>query len=93
MLQWRHRGDDDDVLQETSEHAFEELFAAAYVALDQIWLDTKASYMQFSQVLKCVVVRVELACTHLWSCRETQGRVEQALVNASVSEFISLQFS
>lgn len=44
----------DASLQETSEHAFEELYCAAYVALDQIWLDTKASYMQFPQVLKYV---------------------------------------
>ena len=55
-LQWRHHDDDDDDMQETSEHAFEELFAAAYVVLDQIWFDTQAWYVQFPQVLRCVVV-------------------------------------
>ncbi len=38
--------------QGDSEHAFEEVFAAAYVAVDRAWLDTKASYMQFPQVLR-----------------------------------------
>lgn len=41
--------------------AFEEVYCAAFDLLDRVWLDKKASYMEFNQVLKEVKERVAQA--------------------------------
>lgn len=42
-----------------SDTAFEELFVACYLLLDDTWLEMKASYMDFPLVLKAVRQRLE----------------------------------
>lgn len=42
-----------------SDNAFEEVFVSTYELLDRLWLDTKASYMEFPGVLKSTRERLE----------------------------------
>lgn len=56
--------------------AFLELYCTAFVLLDSVWLDMKASYMQFPQVLKVVRDSMERA---LAAQPATVGDVRQRL--------------
>eukprot|EP00798_Chlamydomonas_sp_ICE-L_P013471 gene13471-19330_t len=48
-------------LLETEHDAFERLHIMTFELLDRVWLERKASYMQFNEVLKAVRARVEAA--------------------------------
>lgn len=48
-------------LLKDSDVAFEEVYCVAYALLDKVWLEQKATYMQFNAVLKEVRSRMEAA--------------------------------
>jgi len=49
------------LMQQEGDVAFEELYCTAFCLLDQVWLEQKASYMEFNQVMKAVKARLDQA--------------------------------
>jgi len=63
-------------LMSTDERAFEELSVATFELLDQVWLQQRAGYMQFNQVMKDVRSKVEAALlTHPHTLEELRSKL------------------
>lgn len=67
------------------------LFAETMVSLDAVWLERRASYMQFPEVLKEVRRRVERVLGRRWLTAPSQLRgMREGLRVASDSEYVRI---
>jgi len=66
------------VLTEDSDSAFEEIYCIAFEALDEKWLEMKASYMDFPAVMKAVKEKLEAAVEEANSIEGVRGLMKMA---------------
>lgn len=63
-------------LMSQSDTAFEEIYCFAFAVLDNVWLDRKASYMEFNAVMKDVKTQLEKAlASHPASIQQLQVKL------------------